>query len=93
MALERSVDEFNITNYSNIANASAANIQINIELKVTDDEGQQQTYTRNARFIQDIWNQMAADPDGREVLRSHVNELARVRALVFAGVNTYADFI
>lgn len=96
MALEAiaSIDEFNILGYSNAASASATNVTISVELKVTHDDGTKQTLTRtNVRFIQDVWNDMAADPNGREILRQHVQELTRIRALVFAGVSAYEDFV
>lgn len=91
MAIKQ-VDEFNITNYTNIANASASNVQISVEMKITRTDNTRRTFTRDARFIQDIWNPMAADADGREVLRRIVNELAHIRAMVALGEATYAEY-
>lgn len=88
----RQVDEFNITNYANIANASAANVQISVEIKVTRDDETKRTFSRDARFIQDVWNPMAADPAGREILRRVVNDLAHIRALVALGEASYSDY-
>lgn len=88
------VHEFNITNYSNVANASAANTTIDVELKYSTaaQPGVVQTATRSANFITQVWNPMAADPAGREILKQHVMELARIRALVVAGAASYEDF-
>jgi hypothetical protein len=87
------IHEFNILGYSNIANSSATNASINVELKYSANNGAVQTATRSANFITQVWNQIASDPDGREILKRHVEELARIRALVFAGVATYEDFL
>lgn len=94
MALERSIDEFNILSYANTANASASNVTISVEIKITNDDGTQQTISRpNVNFITGVWNHMAADASGREILKRYIQEMAQIRALVFAGVNTYADFV
>jgi hypothetical protein len=91
MALQ--IHEFNILGYSNIANNSATNASINVELKYSVDGGAVQTANRSANFITQVWNQIASDPDGREILKRHVEELARIRALVFIGAAEYGDFI
>lgn len=93
MAIKQ-IHEFNITSYSNVPNASAANVLINVELKYSTEAQPDtvQVATRNANFITDVWNHMAADADGRTILRGVVQELTRMRALVAAGEATYEDF-
>lgn len=96
MALESvsSVQEFNILSYANAANASASNVVISVEIKYLDENGVLQVVNRpNVNFITGVWNHMAGDASGREILKRHIQELAQIRAMVFAGVATYADYV
>lgn len=84
------IHEFNILNYSNIANASAANAAITVQVKWTDDEGfHDEQFTGN--FIQHVWNHMAADPAGRKLLKRFTYEMVMARANVHLGIATYEE--